>query len=112
MTDVHQWPDEKKGWNKDFLRRALQAVRDFQLRHDAIVYIGEFSAIAWAEGAGEYLTDCISLFEEYGWSWSYHALREWSGWSVEHVCEGPNHPFVYNPDNPRWTALRRAFRAP
>ena len=107
-----RYPDAAQGWNRDFLRRELQAVRDFQLRHDAIVYIGEFSAIAWAEGAGEYLTDCISLFEEYGWSWSYHALREWSGWSVEHVCEGPNHPFVYNPDNPRWTALRRAFRAP
>jgi hypothetical protein len=30
------------------------------------------------------LKDCIALFEEFGWDWSYHAFREWSGWSVEH----------------------------
>ena len=23
-------------------------------------------------------------FEANGWDWSYHAFREWSGWSVEH----------------------------
>jgi len=28
--------------------------------------------------------DCINLFEEFGWDWSYHAFREWNGWSVEH----------------------------
>jgi hypothetical protein len=28
-------------------------------------------------------SDCIELFEEFGWDWSYHAFREWSGWSVE-----------------------------
>lgn len=71
---------------------------------------GELS-FAWAEGAGEYLTDCISLFEEYGWNWSYHAFREWSGWSVEHVCDGPNKPFTYNLDNPRRRALLDGLRA-
>ena len=30
------------------------------------------------------MKDCIELFEEFGWDWSYHAFREWSGWSVEH----------------------------
>ena len=25
-----------------------------------------------------------SRFNEYGWDWTYHAFREWDGWSVEH----------------------------
>jgi hypothetical protein len=26
----------------------------------------------------------IDIFEAHGWDWSYHAFREWNGWSVEH----------------------------
>ena len=29
--------------------------------------------------------DLSELFEEYGWDWTDHACREWSGWSVEHA---------------------------
>ena len=70
----------------DLLKRVLGPVRDFQLKQHARILVGEFSAVAWAPGADRYLGDCISLFEEYGWDWAYHAWREWSGWSVEHVC--------------------------
>ena len=69
---------------KDYLRGILKPVRDFQLKHGARIYVGEFSAVAWAPGAEKYLEDCIALFEEYGWDWTYHAFREWQGWSVEH----------------------------
>lgn len=40
--------------------------------------------IRWAPGGAQWLDDWISVFEEYGWDWSFHAYREWSGWSVEH----------------------------
>ena len=30
----------------------------------------------------------ISIFNEYGWHWTYHAFREWAGWSVEHEADG------------------------
>ena len=70
----------------ELLKRVLRPVRDFQLKQHARIFIGEFSAVAWASGADRYLGDCISLFEEYGWDWTYHAWREWAGWSVEHVC--------------------------
>lgn len=76
------YPSDK--WNIETIRRALKPVRDFQQRYHARIYAGEFSAIAWAPGAERYLQDCIRLFEEYGWDWSYHAFREWEGWSVEH----------------------------
>ncbi len=71
-------------YDQDALRRQLQPVRDFQLAYNVPIYIGEFSAIRWGKGADHYLSDVTALFEEYGWDWSYHAFREWSGWSLEH----------------------------
>ena len=32
-----------------------------------------------------WIRDCIELFEEYGWSWCYHAYREWPAWDVEYT---------------------------
>ena len=109
-NEVTRWPDETKGWNKEWLRKLLEPVREFQQRHHAKIYVGEFSAVAWAEGADAYLRDCISLFEEYGWDWSYHAFREWPGWSVEHACAAPDKPFVPASDTSRKRALLDGFR--
>lgn len=78
-------------WDKDRLRAVLQPVREFQLAYNAHIYVGEFSAIRWAPGAADYLRDCIELFEEYGWDWTYHAYREWDGWSVEHGSDPQDH---------------------
>lgn len=80
-----------KMWDKEALRKVLQPVREFQLAYNAHIYAGEFSAARWAPGARDYLRDCIELFEEYGWDWSYHAYREWDGWSVEHGTDPKNH---------------------
>ena len=71
-------------WNREQLRRVLEPVREFQLAYNVHIYVGEFSAIRWAPGSVDYLRDCIELFEEYGWDWSFHSYREWHGWSVEH----------------------------
>ena len=115
------WPgrSQRTGeiWNKDYLRRVLQPVRDFQLRHHARIYVGEFSAAAWAEGAEKYLRDCIDLFEEYGWDWTYHAFREAPCWDVEKILpEGlapnssNNKQMIAAPaDTPRKQALLDGF---
>ena len=73
-------------WDKEELRRAMLPAIEFQRDFNVHVYVGEFSAIRWApdNSAYRYLRDVIDLFEEYGWDWSYHAYREWEGWSVEH----------------------------
>jgi len=78
-----------KLWDKAALRRVLQPVRDWQRDYGMHIYLGEFSAIRWApdDSAYRYLRDCLELFEEFGWDWSYHAFREWSGWSVEHSAD-------------------------
>lgn len=75
-----------KLWDKERMRLALKPVIDFQRKYGMHVYVGEFSAIRWApdSSAYRYLKDCIDLFEEHDWDWTYHAFREWSGWSVEH----------------------------
>lgn len=73
-------------WDKAQLEKALQPVVDFQKRYNVHIYVGEFSAIRWApdNSACRYLSDLIEIFEKRGWDWSYHAFREWNGWSVEH----------------------------
>ena len=75
-----------KSWGKAQLEAALKPAIDFQKQYNAHLYIGEFSAIRWApEGSAQrYLKDLIDIFEAHGWDWSYHAFREWDGWSVEH----------------------------
>ena len=68
---------------------------------------------AGAVGADRYIADCIALFREYGWDWTYHAFREWEGWSVEHepVSFGTT-PDSFRPsaDNPRKRALLEGLK--
>jgi len=82
------YPGDIQGklWNRAELERTLQPVIDFQKRYRAHIYVGEFSTIRWAPNlsAERYLSDVIEIFESHGWDWSYHAFREWQGWSVEY----------------------------
>ena len=107
------YPNEAEGWNKDFIRKALEPVRQFALRHRAKIYVGEFSAVIWAPGAEDYIRDSIEIFNEYGWDWSYHAFREWNGWSVEHTWSrdaAGREKFAPSSDNPRLRALKEGLR--
>lgn len=98
-------------YNKEMLRKVLKPVRDFQLTFGVPIYVGEFSAIRWAPGAAQYLSDCIDIFEEYGWDWTYHAYREWNGWDVEYENgkskEEPAKKAIENTD--RKKVLLKAF---
>ncbi|WP_276741633.1 glycoside hydrolase family 5 protein [Victivallis vadensis] len=96
-----------KEWNKEAIRSSLLPAREFQLKYNVPIFVGEFSAIAWAPGAAQYIEDCISIFEEFGWDWTYHAFREWSGWSVEHGGTFENQTKVENSD--RKQVLRKYY---
>ena len=103
------YPDETKGWNRDYMVKRLAPVLEFQKKHGAHIYVGEFSAVAWADGAEKYIADLISIFNEYGWDWTYHAFRESPCWDVEK--EGPSIPrMVPVSDTPRKRALLEGFR--
>ncbi|MCY2951407.1 MAG: cellulase family glycosylhydrolase [Planctomycetota bacterium] len=79
-------PINGQHWDKARIEAALKPVIDFQKSYNVHIYIGEFSAIRWApdNSAHRYLTDVIDIFESHNWDWTYHAFREWQGWSVEH----------------------------
>ena len=101
------------GHDKAHLERVLAVVRAFEKKHGAKIFVGEFSASAWAPGAEFYLADCIALFRDYGWDWTYHAFREWSGWSVEHEPTAfgtADDCFRPSADNPRKRALLKGLR--
>lgn len=100
-----------KKYDREMLRKELNATREFQLAYNVHIFVGEFSAARWAPGASEYLDDCIAIFEEYGWDWAYHAFREWPGWSVEHVnlpYDRKNHPIAEQPTD-RFLVLKKWF---
>ena len=111
---VCAYPDPARGWDAAWLRRAVGPAREFQRRTGARVFVGEFSAVAWAEGCDRWISDVGALLNSLGWDWCYHAFREWAGWSVEHeVVSGDSAStakFAPSPDNPRKAALLSAFR--
>jgi endoglucanase len=85
-TPFKTYPGRLAGtyWDQNTMRKALNPILKFQQQYGARIYMGEFSAIRFAPGAEQYLSDLIDIFEEYKWDWSYHAFREWHNWSVEY----------------------------
>jgi len=83
-----RYPDTISGvfWDSAQMRKALNPAYEFQRKYRVPLYVGEFSCIRWApdHSALRWLTDFTRLAEEAGWDWTYHAYREWDGWSVEH----------------------------
>ncbi len=80
-------------WDKARLEVAMKPAIEFQKTYGVHLYVGEFSAIRWApdDSACRYLGDLIEIFEAHGWDWTYHAFREWDGWSVEHGPDRDDH---------------------
>ena len=87
QVDIH-YPGLIDGylWDKNRLAGFLKDADEFQAKWKVPVYVGEFSVIRWApkDAATNWLQDVVDLFEARGWSWSYHAFREFHGWSLEH----------------------------
>jgi hypothetical protein len=56
---------------------------NFSLAHpDKRILVGEFGVLRWAPGADKWLSDCIELFEAYGWDWCNHSPSGWNGFNV------------------------------
>lgn len=94
--------------NKEELRAAMTRTIEFQKKYGAKIYVGEFTVPRWVpDGGSRYLNDLISLFEEYKWDWTFHAFREWDGFSPEHVGT-PLKP--ERGDNERKATLQKFFK--
>lgn len=85
-------PEQCVEWNQDFQRYLLQVVVEFQQRYRVPIYVGEFSTVRWGnvEDSIRYLREAIKIFEENGWSWSYHQFNGFPGWNPEQP-EGPEY---------------------
>lgn len=94
----------------DYLRRRMACAKKFADRHGAKMFVGEFSVIAWAPDADEWLENVISIFEEYGWDWTYHAFREWRGWDFEWTGDPQTKKLSRSEDNPRKRVILRSFQ--
>lgn len=110
-----QYPGYINGvyWDKAKLRAALQPVLNFQQKYNVPIYIGEFSAArSTGESGVKYIRDLIDLFEEYGWSWTYHAFREAPVWDAELPAEteAQNTGAVRQSNTARMEVLRQAFQ--
>ena len=64
-------------WNKETIRSKLEPVLEYRRKHNVTLWCGEVGCTRWAYGAGEYLKDCIDIFEEEGIGWSVYSYREW-----------------------------------
>jgi endoglucanase len=106
-----KWTESNILWDKDRLRQALRPVLDFQTFYNVPIFVGEFSCARWApdNSAYRYLRDCIELFDEFNWDWSYHTFRSSDCWSVEHTTA----KFDYSPSpfkTDRFLLLQSAFQ--
>lgn len=88
---------EGEAWNRDRLLRHLQPYKDFSFRHNVPVYVGEFG-VNWrgnSYGEAQWLDDVLSIFREFGFSWTY--------WTYKSVSN-PVYPdgIVQYQENPAW----------
>lgn len=76
-------------WDRSRLELSLRDVITFQRRFQVPIYVGEFSCVRWAPNGSvqRYIADCLAIFRQFGWSWSYHEFRGWSGWDAEIASE-------------------------
>lgn len=79
-------------WDRAALERDLAPVVMFQREHDVPVYVGEFSAVRWANGAEAYLKDLTFIFDEHGWGWAYFSFGGWNGWNPDYSSAYPATP--------------------
>jgi len=73
--------------NKEYLRSLIRPAWEFKQRHGVQIYVGELIAYCYIDTASRiaYLRDCLDLFEEYGFDYTYWAYRSWAQASLEHV---------------------------
>ncbi|MCF6312968.1 MAG: glycoside hydrolase family 5 protein [Verrucomicrobiales bacterium] len=81
---------KSKDWGRAEFINYMQPALDFMKKYDVKMFVGEFGVVRWAEGADQWFDDKISVFEEYGISWSCHNYAgSWDGWNVTIASDDP-----------------------
>ena len=98
-------------WNKETLRQALAPVLEFQKAYNVHIIASEFSCVRWAPNgsSARLIGDMISLFEEYGWDWTYHGYPEFTGWRPDHGSDMWSEKIITNPPTDTEVVLKTWF---
>lgn len=67
---------------EDWSGKMIEAVK-FAKLYNVPMFVGEFSVVNGAPNAVEWIKHALELFKTYGWGWTYHVWRGWSGWDSE-----------------------------
>ncbi len=78
-----------KKFDRAVLEESFRPAIEFQKKYQVPIYVGEFGVARWAPNGEQWLDDMISIFEKYGWDWTFHSFREWEGWDAE-IGSDPN----------------------
>lgn len=78
-----KWPGYigKTYWDKERLKKQLSPLIEFKKKYGVPVWIGEFSALRWAQGSSVWLCDAVTIFNENGFGWMYFAFNGYHGWN-------------------------------
>lgn len=89
-------------WNQRMIRSSLAELHNFQIKYKVPVMIGEFSAHRKAKGGDQYIQDLISLFNSYGWAWTYYSYKGFQAWNPSILDETDQDDPKLNAANERW----------
>jgi hypothetical protein len=68
-------------WDQQQLENSMQAAIDFAKKNNVRMLVGEFGVARWAPGRGQWVKDCIAVFEKHNFDWLYHSPAGWTGWN-------------------------------
>lgn len=118
--------DEKKmKFDQTSLKQFMEPVAKWATKHNIPsnrIIASEFGTNRMVKGADQYMADLISIFNEYGWHWSFYAFREdtWDGMDYEFGSEKPSWKYwdardkgeTFIPessDNPIWNVIKKSL---
>ena len=62
-------------YDKSTIERKFKAIADFKKQYNYPIYIGEFQAARWSDGADIWVRDVLETIDDNGWGWSYFAFE-------------------------------------
>ncbi|MFF2589884.1 glycoside hydrolase family 5 protein [Peribacillus butanolivorans] len=97
----------EKMFNKEALQQFLEPIEKWAEEHNIPanrIIAEEFGINRMVKGSDQYLSDLISIFDEYGWHWAFYAFREdtWEGMDYELGDQPPKWKY--------WEALENGKR--
>jgi len=82
------WKDAPvEDWNKGTIRARVEPVVRFHDTYKVPVWCGEFGCTRWADGAPQYIRDCLDILAELGIGWAWYSYREWYAMDLEQGTE-------------------------